>query len=110
MDIDMSFRKDNFSMDNIERMIKDIISTDINDNAEIEFSNISLIREEDEYGGFRVEIIVKVDNVGEKFHLDIATGDYITPGPILHKYKLILKDKSVNVLAYNVETVLAEKI
>ena len=110
MDIDMSFRKETFTKENIEQMIKEIIAIDIQDNSEIEFIDISLIRDEDEYSGFRVELIVKIENIKEKFHLDIATGDYITPGPISHKYDFILKDKSVNVWAYNLETVLAEKL
>lgn len=55
-------------------------------------------------------MIVKLNNVIEKFHLDIVTGDLITPGAIEYNYKSLLTETKVNLWAYNLETVLAEKI
>ena len=52
----------------------------------------------------------KEPNIKEKFHVDIATGDPITPKEINYKYKPILSDSYINLWAYNIETVLAEKI
>lgn len=52
----------------------------------------------------------KIENIKEKFHVDIATGDPITPKAIVYKYKSILEDKIINLWAYNIETVLAEKL
>lgn len=74
-------------------MIKEIISIDIQDNAKIFYSNIYPIREEDEYGGYKVDLIVKIENIKEKFHIDIATGDPITSAAITYKYHPILSDK-----------------
>jgi hypothetical protein len=42
--------------------------------------------------------------------LDITTGDVITPREIRYEYKLLLEDRFISVLAYNPETVLAEKL
>jgi predicted nucleotidyltransferase component of viral defense system len=42
--------------------------------------------------------------------LDITTGDVITPKEITYDYKLLLEDRVISVLAYNPETVLAEKL
>ena len=91
-------------------MIKSIISIDINDGALINFMEISNIREEDQYGGFRVVLNVKVDTIRETFQIDIATGDPITPKPIVYKYRSILGNSYVNVWSYNIETVIAEKL
>ena len=91
-------------------MIKSIIAIDINDNALISFIEISNIREEDQYGGFRVVLNVKIDTIRENFQIDIATGDPITPKPIVYKYRPILGDSYVNVWSYNIETVIAEKL
>lgn len=110
MDIDTAFRNANFNADTIAKMIKEIISIEINDNAKLNFLGISPIREEDEYGGFRVDIEANFENIREKFHIDIATGDPITPKEIRYKYKPILRDNYINLWAYNLETVLAEKI
>lgn len=110
MDIDIAFRNANFNEKAIINMIKEIISIETGDNAKIEFLGISPIRGDDEYGGFRIELLTKIDNIKEKFHIDIATGDPITPKEINYKYKPLLKDNYINLWAYNIETVLAEKL
>ena len=91
-------------------MIKSIIEIDIDDGALISLLEIGNIREEDQYGGFRVFLNVKVDTIRENFQIDIATGDPITPKPIVYKYRPILGDSYVNVWSYNIETVIAEKL
>ena len=110
MDIDIAFRNANFNEDTIVKMIKEIVSIKIADNAKISYLGIAPIRDEDEYGGFRVDIQVKLENVKEKFHVDIATGDPITPKEIRYKYIPLLGDNYIDLYAYNIETVLAEKI
>ena len=42
--------------------------------------------------------------------LDITTGDKITPREIEYRFKLLLEDREISVLAYNLETVMAEKL
>lgn len=109
-DIDTAIKDANFTKENIEKMIKSIIAIDINDGALISFIEIGNIREEDQYGGFRAILNVKVDTIRENFQIDIATGDPITPKPIVYKYHPILGDSFVNVWSYNIETVIAEKL
>ncbi|CDF20873.1 putative uncharacterized protein [Clostridium sp. CAG:609] len=109
-DIDTAIKDTNFTKENVEEMIKSIISIDINDGALINFVEISNIREEDQYGGFRVVLNVKVDTIRENFQIDIATGDPITPKPIVYKYLPILGDRYINIWSYNIETVIAEKL
>lgn len=110
MDIDTAFRNANFNEETIISMIKEIISIDINDNAKLNYLGIESIRDEDEYGGFRIVILVEFENIKEKFHLDIATGDPITPKEIKYSYKPILGKDYIKLWAYNIETVLSEKI
>lgn len=42
--------------------------------------------------------------------LDISTGDVITPQEVSYEFKLMFEDRTIHVLAYNLETVLAEKL
>ena len=42
--------------------------------------------------------------------IDISTGDAITPEEITFGYKLLFEDRHIAILAYPIETVLAEKI
>ena len=110
MDIDTAFKNANFNEETIVEMIKEIVSIEMMDNAKLSYLGISPIRDKDKYGGFRVDIQIEIDNIKEKFHIDIATGDPITPREISYKYKPVLGDSYVKLWAYNIETVLAEKI
>ena len=110
MDIDTAFRNANFNEETIVKMIKEIVSIKIDDNAKLSYLGISPTRDENEYGGFRADIQVELENVKEKFHIDIATGDPITPREIRYKYIPLLGDSYIDLYAYNIETVLAEKI
>lgn len=42
--------------------------------------------------------------------IDISTDDVITPKAVEYNYKLMFEDRAISVLAYNKETVLAEKM
>ena len=110
VDIDTSFRNANFDEETIYKMIKEIISIDIDDSAKIDYKGIAPIRDEDEYGGFRVSMIVNYDEIHEPIHIDVATGDPITPKEIRYKYLPLLGIYYIDLYAYNMETVLAEKI
>ena len=110
MDIDAAIRNIDFDKETIVRMIKEILSIKIDDDIELSYISISSIRNEDKYGGFRVDILSKLDNVKEKFHIDVATGDPITPKEIRYKYMPLLGKEYINIYAYNIETVIAEKI
>ena len=110
MDIDALFKMADFNEENIVKIIKEILNIKLNDNTQLNYLKTESIRDEDEYGGFRVFIEVKIENIKERFNLDIVTGDPITPKEIVYKYKPILGDKSIKLLAYNLETVLAEKL
>ena len=110
MDIDTAFKNANFDEKTIVKMIKEIVSIKIDDNAQLNYVGIAPIRDEDEYGGFRVTIEVIYETMKQSFHIDIATGDPITPKEIRHKYLSLLGDYYIDLYAYNMETVLAEKI
>lgn len=109
MDIDSMVNKTDFTKDNILKMIKEISKIDLGDNVIFTIKDVSLIREEDVYGGYRVNLIFEFENIREILKLDIATGDLITPSAITFKYKTLF-DEEIKVWAYNIETILAEKI
>lgn len=110
MDIDTTFRNASFDEETIIKMINEIVSIKIDDNAKLSYLGIEPIRDEDEYGGFRVTIQVEYETMKQSFHIDIATGDPITPKEIRYKYLPLLGDYYVDLYAYNMETILAEKI
>lgn len=110
MDIDTSIRKAEFTEENLINMINEIISIDTDDNVKFKIEKTEPIRDEDEYGGLRVTIIFMLENIKDKFHIDLATGDPIYPGPDNYRYESLMGDEVYKVWSYNLETVLAEKI
>lgn len=70
---------------------------------------ISDIRDEEDYPGYRVTLNGKFQTIYQKFKIDITTGDVITPKEIKYKFELLFEDRKIDVLAYNLETVISEK-
>lgn len=110
MDIDTAIRKTKFTEENLIVMINEIISIDVGDNVKFKIEKTELIREEDEYGGLRITINFMLENIKDKFHIDLATGDPIYPRPNNYKYESLIGDEIYKVWSYNLETILAEKI
>lgn len=110
IDIDTAIQNTELDKENIKNIINEILNIDTNDNVIFLLEEITPIREEDEYGGLRVTVIFKLDNIKDKFHIDIATGDPIYPGPKYYNYQTLINNKEYEVLTYSIETILAEKI
>ena len=53
---------------------------------------------------------VNKDSILKMMKLDITTGDRITPHEIEYSYRLMLEDRNISVMAYNLSTILAEKL
>ena len=63
-----------------------------------------------EYEGIRFMIECTIDKLKQTIKVDISTGDEITPRAVAYKLPLIIEDRSINLWAYNLETLLAEKL
>ena len=110
MDIDTAIRKAEFTEENLIKMINEIISINVGDNVKFKIEKTEPIRDEDEYGGLRITINFMLENIKDKFHIDLATGDPIYPRPDNYRYESLIGDEVYKVWSYNLETVLAEKI
>ena len=110
VDIDFLINKFALTEDNILQRVKDILECNLVDEVVYEVQKIEPIRHEDEYGGYRVTVLCKLENIRQVVPLDIATGDPITPCEIEYGYKSLFSDECFNICAYNIETILAEKI
>ncbi len=109
MDLDASLKRYHLSELELTRIIEDIIAIEIDDNVVFEFRSIESIRDEADYEGFRVALKAKLDRTWQTIKLDISAGDPITPKEIRHEMKLLLEERNIEILAYNLETVLSEK-
>ena len=109
VDIDFLFHRITLSEETIRQQLKDVL-TDSNDEILFVIKSIVTIKENDEYGGYRVSILCQLENIKQTIHLDIATGDIVTPHPITYDYKAIFDNENFPITAYTIETILAEKL
>lgn len=70
---------------------------------------ISDITAELKYGGKSVKIEARLKNLKKIFSVDIAQGDIVTPYPQKYVYKSSVDESQFKLLAYTVETMVAEK-
>lgn len=110
MDIDASITGYNLSKNEVQRVITDIMAIDMNDDVIFEVNGISEIMSTMEYPGIRVSMIAHMGKLVTPIKIDISTGDIVTPRAIEYQYKLLLEDRTINLLSYNLETIFAEKM
>jgi len=110
VDIDFLIRKFSLTEENIRQRFEKILQNGKDKGITYEIQKIEEIRKEDEYGGFRITVLCRLENIKQIIPLDIATGDPITPREISYEYKSIFNDSFFEICAYNIETMLAEKI
>ena len=110
MDIDATVKGATVGIEAVENMIASIISVPVDNGVEFRVKRISEIMDEAKYPGIRVSMETEFDGVITPLKIDISTGDAITPREVKYSIKLMLEDRSIDIWAYNLETVLAEKL
>lgn len=110
MDIDATIKGYPVNSETIKAMVEEVLTIPIADSISFEFRSIGEIREGDEYTGYRIALTANYEKMAVPLKLDITTGDIITPKEVEYEYKLMLEDRSIHVLAYNLPTILAEKL
>jgi len=110
VDIDFLIRRFSLTEENIKQRFEKIFQSGNDNGITYEIQKIEEIRKEDEYGGFRITVLCRLENIRQIIPLDIATGDPITPNEISYEYKSIFSNSLFEICAYNIETILAEKI
>lgn len=109
MDMDTTIKGVPLKAETIRNIVSEIINVEVDDSIEFEITDISHIREEDEYENFRVHLIANFGKIKNDMKIDITTGDAITPKEIEYLYPCMFQEESFRVLAYPLETILAEK-
>ena len=110
MDMDATMRGYPLSEETIRAALSDICVIQLDDEVTLVLDHIVPIREDDEYGGYRVAIIARYESINTPLKIDITTGDIITPDAVRYAFHSNFEDKMIEVWAYNIETILAEKV
>lgn len=109
-DIDFNIQHMPLNSDNIRSIIENIIAHVNDKDITYEIIDISDIKKIEDYEGFHVSLIAQMFNIKERFSIDIATGDPITPDKITYQYETLIDHVIIKIPAYNLETILAEKL
>lgn len=110
MDMDTTIKGFKLTEENISKIINEICNISIDDEVNFEVKKIELIREDDDYGGYRVTFEAKyMDTMPVIMKIDITTGDIITYKEIKYSFDLMLEDRKIEIWSYNIETIIAEK-
>lgn len=107
--MDATLKSISLEKENIHNIFEEILNIRLDDDVLFEILDIKDIREEDEYGGFKVNVMATMDNLKIHLAVEITTGDKITPREIDYNYNSIFENKKIPILAYTTETVIAEK-
>ena len=110
MDMDVTIKGLPVTKETISKMFVNICKIHLDDDIVFKFKSIEDIREADEYGGYRVSLTGNYPPMAVPLKIDITTGDKITPREMHYSFDLMFEDRSIDVLAYTVETILAEKL
>ena len=110
MDIDTTIKGIPVTMVDMERTITEISNIDLEDNVKFRIKKVSEIMDEAEYSGIRFSMDAVLDGAVIPLKIDISTGDVITPREIAYSYKLMFEDRTISIMTYPIETVLAEKL
>jgi predicted nucleotidyltransferase component of viral defense system len=112
MDIDM-LRKGKADQASLVALVKDCATLEVEPDGLIYIAD-SAVAEEitkiSEYKGTRIRMDARIDNVRLKIQIDFGVGDIMVPGPRMIEYPVFLDSDTIRLLAYPVESAIAEKL
>ena len=110
MDIDTTIRALPLTQEKAKAFLEKIMAIDLEDNVSFRITKIEDIMEGHEYEGFRFHIEGVLEKLRQTIKIDISTGDAIIPAAVKYELPLILENRKIGLWAYNMETLLAEKL
>lgn len=108
-DMDATLKSLPLTKEIVKKMFDEILAINNNDYIIFKIQEISDIREKDVYGGFKINILATFETLKIYLTIELTTGDKITPKEITYCYNSIFDNKQIMVLAYTIETIIAEK-
>jgi predicted nucleotidyltransferase component of viral defense system len=110
MDLDTTVKGFPLTPDTAREAFTMICRIPAEDDVAFEVLDCAEIRENENYPGIRVSLRATYLNLAVPLKVDMTAGDPITPAEIEYKLSLLFDNRKISVLAYNLETILAEKI
>lgn len=113
-DIDTDIKGKNLTSSEATKMVDEICNIIPSKSDPIEIKrvgNVQKIHEGAEYVGYRVHLLGTLYKKSKaNIKIDISTDDIITPKEIKYEYNSLIDDSSIEIFAYNNETIIAQKL
>ena len=109
VDMDLLVTKTKVTEQSVLNIFTEILSKN-GEGVAFKIIRLEVIRTEDKYNSYRLHVLGTLENIKVQIPIDIATGDIITPAPINYEFKSNFNHEKINMISYNIETVLAEKL
>ncbi len=109
-DLDTTVRGFTLTHEKVAEVFGEICAIDVDDDLTFELLRTEDIRDIDEYPGVRVFLCARYEPLAVSITVDVTTGDRITPDAIVYELPFVLDEGSAKIMAYPLETVLAEKV
>ncbi len=109
-DLDTTIKGFTLTKETIQNIFKEICKIQVEDDVTFEIVGLCDIRENDDYPGIRVGLTAEYPPLSVPLSVDVTTDDKITPQEMEYTFKLLFDNRTISILAYNLETILAEKI
>jgi len=110
MDLDTTIKNLPLTIESARSIVSEIIAIEIDDGMTFEIKDVETIMDESDYSGMRATLEARLETMRTPLRIDFSTGDVITPREIEYAFKLMFEERTISVWAYNLETVLAEKL
>ena len=110
MDMDTTVKGLPMTREELERILLEIIAIDAGDGVIFDIQDIRSIHDISEYDDFRVSLRVSIFSIRVDMKIDFTAGDVIIPHEIEYRYKLMFEDRTIPIMVYNLNTILAEKL
>lgn len=110
MDMDTTIKGIPVNKEALEEIINEILSIELDDNVIFRLKAIKNIHDVSDYDDFRVSVEAQFFTIRVNMKIDITTGDVIIPREVEYSFKLMFEERDISIKAYNLNTILAEKI
>jgi len=110
MDMDTTIKGISIDKSIIKNIVNEIIGIDARDDITFEILGIKGVREESPYDDFRISLRGWFHKMRADIKIDITVGDSIYPAEVDYPYDLMFENRSIPIMAYTLNTILAEKM
>lgn len=110
MDVDATLKGVTLSEESARKIVEEICGVPVDDGMTFEIQKVTQIMDEADYPGIRIMMEATLESMRTPLKLDFSTDDVITPREVVYAFRLLFEDRTISILAYNLETVLAEKL